>query len=581
MRRPAVFWLSLCAASLGAVALGTSPGAGADDPPTPDFEFYKEKVSPIVHETCAQCHANPRKRLGKHFLRPVFGRTVRERDHRSNYETILGLIEPGNPAGSLWLLKPLGPGQGGVTHRGGVQVRLDSLEYGAMVDFINGAKLDAQAFQVPRTQPGQPDFRLYVARVEPVVQARCVECHAGAGRGRYKGLHVAQRGSELTTEQRFRNFEAAVANVAPGEPSKSRFVMKPLAVEDGGSRSTCAGHLEKADPAYAAFVDFVNGVAGPPPAERRPSDGGPPLLETSLVLQAEEMERDGDLEALEVEGAQGGKVVAARSEAARVYRTLRVPESGDFAVSLRVLGGEGPVSFGFDGGTPWVLDPPADAPAGGFADLAPSSVLDGSTPLRDAEGALSLEGQRLRMDGRGGAASWLSPADVEHDAVRALVALPSEEDGADDAFLLFDMADGGNGKLVGLTDGGRRFVMGVIEGGVPRILATARAPERPAPGTTREIRADALEGVAVGRLDGHALLFVNLDRRLGQGAFGFLTHGVATVEKVAAIQQFEVHKTAFSRRPVVHVPEGRRTVWVELPLGGASLDSITFSLSSP
>ena len=578
MRRPSVFWIPLCATAAAAIlGTATSPGARAADPPTPDYEFYKAKVWPVVHEVCAQCHSNPRKRLGKHFIRPMMGRRVREKDHRANYEMILGLIEPGNAAGSLWPLKPLGPAQGGVTHRGGVQVDDNSVAYGAMVDFINGATLASAEFRVPRTQPGQPDFRLYLARVEPVVQAVCSECHTGTGRGRYKGILVPTREKPLTLEQQYGNFTVAAANVAPADPAKSRFLMKPLAVEDGGSRSGCAGHVKKADPAYQSIVDFVNGVVGPPLPGRGPERDGPPVLEGTLVLQAEGMEQDGSLEVEEKEGAQEGKVVVSRAEGARVYRTLRVPQEGVFAVSLRVLGGRGPVSFGFDGGEPWVLDPPAE----GFKDVSPWSILDGQTPLHAARGSLTLEAERMRMDGRGSEAAWLSPADVEYDAVRAVFSMPSEEDGGDDAFLLFDMADGDNGKLVGLTDGGRRFVMGVIEGGVPRILAAVKAPEAKPGSTSRELRVDVFDGVAVGRLDERALLFVNLDKSLGQGAFGFLTHGVATVTKVAAIQQFEVHKTMFARGPVIHVPEGRRTLWVELPPGGAALDSVTLTESSP
>ena len=138
-----------------AVPLAGAQEGGPDV--TPDFDFYQARVAPIVHGNCAECHADPLKRLGRHFLRPRQGRPVGEKDHERNYGTILRLLVPGNPAGSLWLLKALGPTQGGVEHGGGARIRFDSLEYASMVDFINGVTLEA-ATTTPSAPPPPPEI---------------------------------------------------------------------------------------------------------------------------------------------------------------------------------------------------------------------------------------------------------------------------------------------------------------------------------------------------------------------------------------------------------------------------------------
>ena len=80
--------------------------------------------------------ARRRREVGDHFLRPLQTRTVRERHHEKNFETISKLIVPGNPAASRYLLKALGPQQGGITHGGGAVLNDNTPEYGAIVDWI-------------------------------------------------------------------------------------------------------------------------------------------------------------------------------------------------------------------------------------------------------------------------------------------------------------------------------------------------------------------------------------------------------------------------------------------------------------
>lgn len=577
MLRRALPWGLVASVAVPALAvLALAPGrARAADPVVPDYDFYKANVAPVVEQVCAECHSNPRKRLGKYFVRPQQGRTVRESHHRANYETILGLLEPGNPAASLWLLKPLGPGQGGVTHKGGVKVNTNSREYGAMVDFIQGKKLETREFRPPPTVAGQPDFAFYHARIAPVLALVCAECHGGKGQGRMV-LKTAARGVRLTLAEHYANFQTVVGLSTPGKPLASRFLLKPLAVADGGLPHKGGDRFRKGDPNYANWTSFLGGEVGPP-IPREGAEGGPLLLEAALTVEAEAMERDAGLEEQSEPVAPEKRWVVGATKSGRVWQAVRVPEAGDYAVRLDVRGGAGPIGFGLDEQAPIYVE----VPATGAAEVGPAFLLDGKAALREARGDLTLADGRLRLDGRGGEASFLSPAEKDHTGVEATFRIGGEEDGGDDALLLFDMSDGANGKVAGLVDGGRRFVMGVMEGGVLRMLATAKAfPQEPsAPGAPgRKVRVDYVEGVAIGRLDGQPLAFLHLDRHLGQGRFGALAHGVAEVEGLAAIEQFPVHRVTFGVGPILHVPAGVHTLWVELPQGGAALDRLVLTL---
>lgn len=179
------------------------PLARAEDEaaPKPDFEFYEARIAPIVHGNCAECHADPRKRLGRHFLRPRQGLAVSERDHERNYRTILGLLVPGDPSRSLWLLKALGPTQGGVEHGGGARIRFDSLEYASMVDFINGVKL-AAATATPSGPPPPPEIGEEGHRFGVDDLAREGDATIEAGEGTRRWIDAGKGGGAATA--RFR-----------------------------------------------------------------------------------------------------------------------------------------------------------------------------------------------------------------------------------------------------------------------------------------------------------------------------------------------------------------------------------------
>jgi hypothetical protein len=572
------------AALLLPIAVGTALGLAGISPPATlraegeeeapvDYRFYKERISPALMQYCAECHANPRKRskMGRFFLRPAPGRRIRERYHERNFEMVLDYIEPRN---SLLLLKAIGPDRGGVTHEGGALLNDNMAEYGAIVDWINGTKLPPPTFTPPPAEEGQPDFLFFYKRIEPVLLAVCAECHEGRGKGRMKVI-THERGEPFPLEDHYANFQMALGLVRPGQPEKSRFLLKPLAEADGGIKHRGGDRILEDGPHYENWRLFINGERGPPlPTEgERPV---PQLTAEGLVLQVEDFDLGGDLEDVEMKGADSFYVVMPGVEGGRAYTDLNVLDAGAYVLEFRVAPGSVPLRWGFEGGSAGELPLPAKADADGFATTAPEILLDGPAPLQDARGDLRVDGTTLQMDGQRGEAGWLSPSEARHTGVSAKVTLAHEEEGGDDALLAFDMLDGWNGKFVGLTDGGRRFVIGLIERGTIRVLQSAKAPERDRRerGTPREMKVEYFGGVAVGSLDGKPLVFANLSENLGAGSFGVLTHGRVTVHAVAALEEYEVYSVRFGKGPVVDLPRGLLRLWVEIPPKGGAVDAL-------
>ncbi|MDF1700705.1 MAG: hypothetical protein P1V36_06055 [Planctomycetota bacterium] len=585
MRRTSAIAAAL-AITLAAAALFSQPrpsGAADEDEAPLDYRFYKTRVAPLLHEQCGECHANPRKRskVGKFFLSPAPGRRMRERFQERNFKNVLRFVEPGDPSASLLLLKAIGPRNGGVTHEGGDILGTNTPAYGAIIDWINGQKQAVEAFKPPTAETGAPDFLFFYKRIEPVLLAVCAECHAGRGKGRFK-LVTHERGEEFPLEDHYANFETIMRLVKPGQPLKSRFFTKPLALDAGGIKHKGGDRIAKDSVNYENWMLFIQGESGPP----LPTEGEkniPVLTNEGLTIQAEDFEFEGGVEDAESKGAEEYYVAVAGETGGRIHVDMRVADAGAYRVEVRFKPGTAPLHMGFEGAEPWTLPiPPADErEEHGFARAGPLTLLDHADPLIDSRGGLDLQAGVLHMDGRRGEAAWLSPSDVRNAGALARIRLADEEEGGDDGLLLFDMEDGWNGKFAGLTDGGRRFVMGVLENGRMRVLKSAKAtePRRGTEGDPREVKVEYFGGVAVGSLDGKPLVFLNLSGKLEEGRFGVMTHGLAEIHHVAAVEEYEVYEVELQTGPVIHLPTALLRLFVEIPPGGGEVDSVRFTPS--
>src|SRR5262245_37964838 len=116
-----------------------------------------------------------------------------------------------------------------------------------------------------------PDFQFFKQNVEPVLQSVCAQCHAGKGKGRF-GLIVHGAGVPFPDAEHKTNFDTVVALLVPGAPEKSQFLLKPLAVRDGGVKHEGGDRIFKGTPAYRNWVSFINGEKAAAPAA--PAGGG-------------------------------------------------------------------------------------------------------------------------------------------------------------------------------------------------------------------------------------------------------------------------------------------------------------------
>lgn len=108
-----------------AVALQAVSAAVAEEPL--EYDFFKSRVEPIFlkkrpgHARCYVCHAESNNAFRLERLAP--GRTSwTEEQSRRNFQTVSGLVVPGDPTKSRLMLYPLAPEAGGSAfHSGGRQ----------------------------------------------------------------------------------------------------------------------------------------------------------------------------------------------------------------------------------------------------------------------------------------------------------------------------------------------------------------------------------------------------------------------------------------------------------------------------
>lgn len=111
------------------------------------------------------------------------------------------------------------------------------------------------------------DFAVYRSRVEPIFlkkrpnHARCAACHT-ASASNFQLQPLAPGATAWTEEQSRKNFESISRLVVPGDPSRSRFVIHPLAPEAGGDDFHGGGHQfeSKDDPDWKIIAEWIRGA---------------------------------------------------------------------------------------------------------------------------------------------------------------------------------------------------------------------------------------------------------------------------------------------------------------------------------
>ena len=114
----------------------------------PDFSFFVNRVEPVSLKTregsgrCYQCHSLASNEARFHLQPLGPDGTWTEEQSRRNFENVLKLIEPGQPAKSHLLLHPLAEEAGGEPfHAGGKFWKSkDDPEWRILAQWVNGAK---------------------------------------------------------------------------------------------------------------------------------------------------------------------------------------------------------------------------------------------------------------------------------------------------------------------------------------------------------------------------------------------------------------------------------------------------------
>lgn len=189
------------------------------DPATPDYALFKDKVGPVLKESCAagNCHGTPTNTL-------YLTCNDTEEQKRHNYYAARDYLAQ-SPEESELLRRPLAPSQGGAFHEGGVvfETQGDS-GYAAIEEW-------ARAHGPAKPPTDDPAFAFFAQKVQPMlVKKGCmmVQCHSAAMFHDFR-LRGGSGGNFSLSATR-KNYELSLHQIAleSTDPHASRFIRKNL-----------------------------------------------------------------------------------------------------------------------------------------------------------------------------------------------------------------------------------------------------------------------------------------------------------------------------------------------------------------
>jgi hypothetical protein len=180
---------------------------------------------------------------------------------RKNFDVVTKLINTAAPATSRLLLKPLDPAAGGMGHTGGSfwKSRSDP-EYVAILNWISSLPADRY---VAKADPPL-DFDFFRACVQPVFanpregHIKCSNCHNA---GIIGFAPPPQDGKGWNDQEAKRAFSTITRLIIPGNPEQSRFMLKPLHPDGGGSYTHNGPRRwqSRQDPEWQMLAGWVRG----------------------------------------------------------------------------------------------------------------------------------------------------------------------------------------------------------------------------------------------------------------------------------------------------------------------------------
>jgi hypothetical protein len=266
--------IGACALFAGTLVTATSAPSDAEQasgfPSAADIESYRGTVERVFmtdrggtmpgYAACVMCHTwQTSVRFTLETPATDAGWTVEQ--SRKNFDVVTKLVNTASPATSRLLLKPLDPSAGGMGHTGGSfwKSRSDP-EYQAVLKWIQSLPADRY---VAKADPPL-DFEFFRSCVQQVFATpreghiRCSNCHAS---GLIGFAPAPQNGASWSDEEARRAFSTISRLVIPGNPEQSRFLLKPLHPDGGGSYTHNGPRRwqSRDDPEWRMLAQWVRG----------------------------------------------------------------------------------------------------------------------------------------------------------------------------------------------------------------------------------------------------------------------------------------------------------------------------------
>ena len=263
------FALASPAADLRAApAAGNAQASGFPGPA--DIEAYRNTVEKVFMTdrggtvagmaACVMCHTWQTS-LRFSLQTPATDAGWTTEQSRRNFEVVTKLIDTANPENSRLLQKPLAAEAGGLAHTGGSYWKSkDDPEYQSVLKWIRSLPKDRY---VAAPQPAL-DFEFFRTCVQQVFATpreghiRCSNCHSGGLAG---FAPAPQSGSAWSEAEAKRAFQSVSRLILPGNPEQSRFLLKPLHPDGGGSYTHNGPRRwqSRSDPEYQMLAGWVRG----------------------------------------------------------------------------------------------------------------------------------------------------------------------------------------------------------------------------------------------------------------------------------------------------------------------------------
>jgi mono/diheme cytochrome c family protein len=257
--------------AVGLTTLVSVSAQGSSFPTAADIENYRNTVEKVFMTdrggtvpgmaACVMCHTWQVRPLRFSLETPATDAGWTVDQSRKNFDVVTKLVNTKNPEASRLLLKPLDAKAGGMSHTGGTfWPSKEHPDYQAFLKWIRSLPADKY---VPPAEPTL-DFTFFRSCVQQVFATpkeghiRCAQCHAG---GQVGFAPPPQNGKAWSDEEAKRAYTSISRLIIPGNPDQSRFMLKPLHPDGGGSyaHNGVRRWQSKSDPEWQMLAGWVRG----------------------------------------------------------------------------------------------------------------------------------------------------------------------------------------------------------------------------------------------------------------------------------------------------------------------------------